>query len=188
LQSILEEQKSKPDIQIAYFYFDFNDAQKQSSNKALRSLLFQFALQNADIRTALQDLYRNCGEGQQQPLDSMVRSLLQRAVHGPYSKYIVIDALDECTDREALLDFIYLIESSKIPDLHMLISSRREMDIEDVLATVADYIVKFQSALVDKDIGNYVKDRLATDRKLKRWPVSVRDEIAGTMQKKADGM
>jgi hypothetical protein len=188
LQSIFEEQKSNPDIVVAYFYFDFNDTEKQPSSKALRALLFQLALRNADVLRALRDVYQKCDNGQQQPANAIIRSLFQQAMKHPHSKYIVIDALDECTDREGMLDFIHLIVSSKIPDLHMLISSRPEKAIEDVLGTLADYIVKFQSPLVDKDIGNYVKDRLATDPKLKRWSVSVREEIAHVMQKKAGGM
>ena len=34
----------------------------------------------------------------------------------------------------------------------------------------------------------YVRDRLATDTKLKKWPPSVQDEIIATMMEKADGM
>jgi hypothetical protein len=47
------------------------------------------------------------------------------------SKYIVLDALDECTDREDLLTFICDLTNSKIDGLRIMATSRRERDIEE---------------------------------------------------------
>jgi hypothetical protein len=70
----------------------------------------------------------------------------------------------------------------------VMATSRRERDIEEQLRQIADYNINIQSAIVDEDIRVYVRDRLATDSKMKKWPRSVRDEIISVMMEKAGGM
>jgi hypothetical protein len=41
---------------------------------------------------------------------------------------------------------------------------------------------------VDEDIRVYIRDRMATDTKLKKWPVSVHEEIMTALMEKASGM
>jgi hypothetical protein len=173
---------------VSYFYFDFNDAAKQSSRKAIRSLLFQTALQVNDTFDDLERLYHKCSSGQQQPAEDTIQSLFKDAMVRPGVKYIILDALDECTDREGLLLFIQELAASKLRDLHILATSRREKDIEDELSPVADHNINIQSAIVDEDIRVYIRDRMATDAKLKKWPVSVQNEIMTVLMEKAGGM
>jgi len=174
---------------VSYFYFDFNDAAKQSSRKAIRSLLFQAALQANDLLGDLERLYHKCSSGQQQPAEETIHSLFRATTDRPGAKYIILDALDECTDREdLLLSFIRDVTASKPRDLHIMLTSRRERDIEVELSPVADHNINIQSAIVDEDIRVYMRDRMATDAKLKKWPDSVRDEIMTALMKKAGGM
>jgi len=173
---------------VSYFYFDFNDAAKQSSKKAIRSILFQAALQANDILHDLERLYQKCSSGQQQPVEDTLHSLLRDAMVRPGLKYIILDALDECTDREELLAFIRDPAASKLRALHIMATSRREKDIDDELNPVADHKINIQSAIVDEDIRVYIRDRLATDTKLKKWPVSVQNEIMTALMEKAGGM
>ena len=58
-----------------------------------------------------------------------------------------------------------------------MITSRREKDIEEQLGSIANYNINIQSAIVDEDIRIYVRDRLATDGKLKKWPEKVQEDI-----------
>jgi ankyrin repeat domain-containing protein 50 len=173
---------------VSYFYFDFNDMEKQSSRKAIRSLLFQFTLQSNDIVQDLERLYQKCGSGQQQPPEGVIQSLFKGAVVYPGQKYIILDALDECTDREDLLTFIRELMDLKLRNLHILATSRREKDIEDELSSIANYNIDIQSSLVDADIRIYIRDRMATDIKLKKWPDSVQNEIITALMEKAGGM
>jgi hypothetical protein len=176
------------DTAVGYFYFDFNDVEKQSSRKAIRSLLFQFTHQVPDGLQGLEHLYQKCGSGQQQPAEEAIHSLFQDVMGQIASKYIILDALDECTDSEDLLTFVGDLADSKLKGLRIMATSRREKDIEEQLKPIADHNINIQSAVVDEDIRIYVQDRLVTDSKLKKWPASVRDEIATVMMEKADGM
>jgi hypothetical protein len=188
LQTILQHQQSQSDTAVGYFYFDFNDVEKQSSKKAIRSLLFQFIQQVPNGLQGLKHLHQKCGSGQQQPAEEAIHSLFQDEMGRVASKYIIIDALDECTDSEDLLTFVGDLAESKLKGLRIMATSRRERDIEERLKPIADHNINIQSAVVDKDIRNYVQDRLATDSKLKKWPASVQDEIATVIMEKANGM
>lgn len=185
---MIQHQESQSDTVVGYFYFDFNDVEKQSSRKAVRSLLFQFAQQARDGLQNVEQLYQKCGSGQQQPAEDVIRSLLRDIMGRIESKYIILDALDECTDREDLLTFICTLVDSKLPGLRILATSRSERDIEERLRSIADHNINIQSAIVDGDIRVYIRDRLATDMKLKKWPPSVQDEITAVMMEKAGGM
>ena len=172
---------------ICYFYFDFKETEKHSSKKSMRSLLFHLAHQQSRLQI-LEQLYQRCGNGQQQPTENVIRSLLEDVIVCIGHKYIVFDALDECVDREDFMTFISELVHSQTEDLHIMITSRREKDIEDQLGPIANYRINIQNAIVDDDIRMYVHDRLVTDRKLGKWPERVQGEIIMTIMKKADGM
>lgn len=173
---------------VSYFYFDFNDVEKQSSGKAIRSLLFQLALQTPDTFQKLEILYQKCNNGQQQPAEDVFPSMLREAVAFPGQKFIILDALDECTDRESLLFFIRKLVSTKPQGLHVLATSRKEKDIEDELGSIAVPKIDIQSDIVDTDIRIYIRDRMAADTRLRKWPALVQSEITTALMDKADGM
>lgn len=173
---------------VSYFFFDFNNIEKQSSRKAIRSLLFQFALQAVDVFQDLEQLYMKCSSRKQQPTDDTIYSMFKESMAHLGEKYIILDALDECTDREELLTFIRELIGSKPRDLRILATSRRERDIDDELSSIANHNIDIQSAVVDADIRVYIQDRMATDTKLGKWPDSVKDETTSTLMEKAGGM
>jgi hypothetical protein len=127
-------------------------------------------------------------KGQQQPNEDALQSMFRRAVTSPAQKYIILDALDECTDRENVSTFVSKLIDFKSQDLHVLATSRREKDIEEELISAANLNINIQSAVVDADIRIYIRDRIATDKKLKKWPDSVQDEIMTILMEKAGGM
>ena len=162
--------------------------EKQSSRKAVRSLLFQFILQISDMAQQLERLYQKCDNGQQQPTEDDIHSLFREAMARSGEKYIILDALDECTDREGVLTFLRELIDSKPRDVRILATSRREKDVEDELSSVTNHNINIQSAIIDADICIYVHDRMATDTKLKKWPDSVQTEITTALMEKAGGM
>ena len=53
-------------------------------------------------------------------------------------------------------------------ELRILATSRRERDIKDELSSVVNHNINIQSTLVNTDIRIYIRDRMATDKKLKK--------------------
>lgn len=106
--------------------------------------------------------------------------------------YLVIDALDECIERQGLLESIEELTSWKDANLHILTTSRREKDIEESIKPFNNDQGKIciQSTHVNNDIRAYVHGRLRTDLKLKRWQKrpEIQQEIEKALMEKADGM
>ena len=190
LHNVLEECQPKTTSAVLYFYFDFNDAEKERHEKMIRSLVSQ--LSRCRVDSSLQDLYSSCLNGGRQPTFEVLLETLRQMMTSLGDIYVIIDALDECTEREQLLTDLEEMASWEGVSLHMLATSRRETDIEEALKLLSDESnrISIQSALVNADIRIYTHDRLQNDRKLRRWlrHPEVQLEIEDTLVKKAAGM
>ena len=106
--------------------------------------------------------------------------------------YIILDALDECTERNELFEDLETVISWKDVNLHVIVTSRMEKDIDEALTPLINSRnrIGIQSTRVDDDIRTYIHDRLQVDRKLKRWQkdTKVQGMIEDTLMRKADGM
>ena len=177
-----------PAVAIAYFYFDFNDTEKQRHEKLLRSLIEQLSLQSMKSMEALNALFARCQNGQQQPIPDALASTFQYILGNFQQTFIILDALDECKEREELLRLLENLIGWRVENLHVLVTSRRERDIEESLEHFITGQVCIQSAVVDADIHIHLCERLQNDPKLKRWPLNVQKEIEKTLMDGAHGM
>lgn len=173
---------------IAYFYFDFNDTEKQRHDKFTRSIIEQLAWQSVEALACLQSLLSRCRDGNQQPTQDALESTLQQILGGFQETFIILDALDECSEREELLLLLENLKSWGTEKLHILATSRRERDIEEALESLVTGEICLQSALVNVDIHTHISERLQNDSKLKRWPANVQGEIEQTLMHGAQGM
>jgi hypothetical protein len=107
---------------------------------------------------------------------------------GFHHVYIIIDALDECTQRQRLLCLIKEIISLRRHALHLLATSRSEEDIAHCLLSLEIAEVDMTSEAVDNDIQSYLDWMLHEDVSLRKWNEVVQDEIKFTLLKGAKGM
>ena len=115
-----------------YFFFDGRDAQQglQRHEDLLRSLVWQFSQRCDGFPAALNNLYDECNSGVQPPsLESLQRTLLL-ILDSFCDVYVIVDALDECSDRIKLLNWIKEIAGWKVGKLHFMATSRPEREIE----------------------------------------------------------
>ncbi|KAF8955178.1 hypothetical protein BDZ97DRAFT_1710146 [Flammula alnicola] len=175
----------------AYFFFDGRDSQKelQVHDKCIRSLISQFSHKcGGGIPTALVDLYRRCG-GHQQPsipeLQDTLQDILKQFTHA----YILIDALDECTEHEKTLKWIDEIASEKQNTdtlrLHLMVTSRPLHSIESVLGKIGPDCVDVGDATENQDISTFIEREVTS--KFKRWDEKTREDIKAAIVKGADG-
>jgi hypothetical protein len=84
------------------------------------------------------------------------------------------------------------IAGLKLEGSHLLVTSRKERDIESSLETIVDTqnTICLQIELVDRDIRTYVHQRLSDDKSLSKWQKDpdVRHEIEMALVKGAQGM
>jgi len=188
IQDVSLQCQSNSSAAMAYFYFDFNDSEKQSANRFLSSLIMQFSAQVPGSINTLSRFYSEHLKGIRQPATDSLAEILKDIIAGLRHAYIIIDALDECTERETLLDVIKQIVAWKFDNLHILATSRKENDIEECLNTRASCQLDIHSALVEADIRLHIHDMVQNDSKLRRFPALVQEEIETCLVAGAHGM
>jgi hypothetical protein len=128
------------------------------------------------------------------PTILLVRQLdaLQQMIQEYPQCYIILDALDECEDRAELMDIINQITGWQLDNLHVLVTSREEREIQSSLESLAQEqnIICLESRLVDGDIQKYVSTRLLNDADLRKWQKSsdVQHEIKTALMNGPRGM
>lgn len=193
--AIVEMQDSchlQPTRALAYFFFSFTDAEKQVPENMLRSIITQLLAQLEAIPHGTGNVFLSKLEGQHQPSKRELLDLLREIVNNFADTYLILDALDECNHRQTLLDLINKIHNWELKTLHLMLTSRQEVDIEDALEEIigSDGKISAQSEVVDEDIRAYIRHRVHSDKGFKKWNnrLDVQMEIENTLMKKADGM
>lgn len=193
IQDLIDQFQDDPKAAVVYFYFDFNDQEKQKPESLLSSLLVQLASQcRRHVPEALKDLYTSSkdisGEKKLPPTYDRMRGTLVSLVSEFDQVYICLDALDECTNRDRLLKLLnYILEKSLAP-LHILATSRKERDLEVSLTKMAIECIDLQNAGVDADIQQYIEDQLNKGWRLTEPPRKVKENIKTTLIENAKGM
>jgi hypothetical protein len=180
--------QSDQTLAIIYFYFDFNDSKKQRYENLIRSMITQLSMQSTNTPEALNTIYCRCQEGRQQPTIADLVLTFQYMLRDFHQAFIILDALDECTEREELLGLINEIVDWKLGKLHIFATSREENDIEETLTPLITGQICLQSALVNADIQIHIRERLQNDTRLRMWPEKVKLEIEVTLMNRAYGM
>ena len=176
---------------VAYFYFDFGNIESQYGGM-IRSLIRQLAAQCTSQPNPLESLYSSCGNGFRQPRLCDLKQTLCDLVQKFDDTFVIIDALDECKERQQLLNDIQVFVEWQIGGLHILVTSRREWDIKTTLDRFVneDQNIDIQNEVVDRDIRVYVRKIMQTAQGLSRWRKvpKVQDEIEKALTDNANGM
>ena len=185
---------------MAYFYFDFRNFNKQHLHDLIPSLLIQLSA-HSDLRCdILSQLYAAHDDGKTQPSDVVLTNCLKQMVTVPdqFPTYLVVDALDECPDtsgvpspRERVLQLVVELVELRLPNLHICVTSRPELDIRDVLEPLTPLRVSLHDQSRQKqDIVDYVKSIVYSDseRIMRRWKMEDKDLGIETLSERADGM
>jgi hypothetical protein len=183
---------------IAYFYFDFRDANKQNRCDLLPSLIAQLSSRSDRCFDTLSQLYLSHNEGAQKPSeDALIQCLKDMLmVSDQHPIYIIIDALDECPDtsgmpsqREQVLDLLKELVELSLPNLHLCVTSRPEVDIRRALEALTSLRVSLhEQSGQKKDIIEYVTSVVRSDPKMRRWRDEDKNLVIETLSERADGM
>lgn len=173
---------------LAFYYFDFNDIDKRDVQSLVRALVAQLVAQLPNNSHSLDLIYSSVQRGIQQPDVDFLTGTLRHMVQSFSQAYIVIDALDECSESEELMEFIKKVSEWRLSTLHIVTTSRQLSEIEETVGNYATDRLCLQDSKISADIAMLVRQRLDTDRKFQKWPADVRDEIDCTLMKGAHGM
>jgi hypothetical protein len=183
---------------MAYYYFDFRDVKKQDCYGLLSSLVSQLSAESDSCYDILSQLYSDNMNGTQEPgIDSLkecMKDMLNLPGQGPI--YIIVDALDECPNlsgtpsaREEVLEIIGELVDLELPNVHLCVASRPEMDIRLILDPLTTLKISLHDETGQKaDIVKYVESVVYSDRNMKRWNKDDKNLVVVTLSDKADGM
>ena len=184
---------------LAYFYFDFRDEEKRNARNVVTSLLVQLSAYSKPCCDIIYRLYLAHGKGMQQPSDRILIDRLKEmlAVAAQHPIFIVMDALDECPDdgmptpREAVLSLVKDLVSLhlQIPNLHLFVTSRPEVDIQTKLKPLAIHAMSLHEESRQKVvISNFVSSVMSSDEQMKQWPDEDKMLVVHELSERADGM
>ncbi|KAF2496459.1 hypothetical protein BU16DRAFT_609515, partial [Lophium mytilinum] len=191
----IEEVKSSKSL--LYFYFDFNDTNKQTLGNMVRSFISQLYYKWEDTRTQLESLFAACSDGRDQPTCEKLCKTLLDMLQLVDEVWIVLDALDECSTRsgnptEGLLSWITGLRNPEHGNVHLIVTSRLEEDIKSEICEWVhkDNLMPLRGDSITADIRAYVRTRIREDKGLKRWRSrpEVQNDMETRLMEKADGM
>ena len=183
---------------MAYFYCDFRNEDKQNCRSLVLSILSQLCAQSNLCCDTLSHAYLAHDKGARKPSDDTLAKCLAEMVSLPNQGpiYLIVDALDECpnnfglpTPREEVLDLIDNLVGLCLPNLHICITSRPEIDIQSILEPLTTLRVSLHNQTGQKaDIVNFVSSVVHSDKKMRRWRQEDRNLVIEMLSERADGM
>src|SRR6266851_3687798 len=158
---------------LAYFYCDFREEDKQSRHNLLTSILFQLSAQSNLGRDILSRSYSTHDNGALMPNGGVLTKCLKEMLTIPAQGhvYLIVDALDECpnksgmpTPREEVLGLVRDIVNLYLPNLHICVTSRPEIDIQTILEPFTPLHVSLHNQSGQKkDVVDYVSHVVCSD-------------------------
>jgi hypothetical protein len=179
------------DHRFAYFYCDFKDASQQDPTNALGSIIGQLVMQEEWIPECLRDLYgeySTSGKGERPSLQNFIDLLVEivESSNRLCRTYIIIDALDECTEREGLLTGLVELHSLSNLRLNILVTSRKDYDIMRAFSVLPTLPIGESDIAADVEL--YVMAEIKKHPRLKGMPDPVKSRIKLALVQGAHGM
>ena len=163
----------------------------------LSSLISQLSAESDSCYNILSRLYLDNSRGIRKPdidvLKNCMTDMLRLPGQGPI--YIVIDAPDECPNfserpsaRDEVLELIEELVELELPNVHLCVASRPEINIRTVLKPLTTLKVLLHDESGQKeDILKYIESVVRSDRSMRRWKEDKR-LVVDTLSDKSDGM
>ncbi|KAF7927382.1 uncharacterized protein EAE97_010057 [Botrytis byssoidea] len=181
------------DCFIAYYYFSFNETEKQNANNLLRSILVQLLVKYDAALDGALAIYKDIQFTI--PQLETLKAMLKAALMMPGTFYLILDAVDECPrgyeqgNRQVVCKLLREVSSWAYKSLHLFMTSRKEADIKEIIdeiPKVSTFLIRNEH--VNSDTRQYVKKQLENDTKLRKWSPEIKTEIEMTLGDSANGM
>jgi hypothetical protein len=138
--------------------------------------------------------------GKEQPGDAILTKCLKDTLTPPDQTpiYLIIDALDESPNtsgipsaRERVLHLLKELVDLRLPNVHICVTSRPEIDIRDVIVPLTSLRVSLHDQSGQKeDIADYVRTVVYSrfEPIMRRWKKEDKDLVIEILSERADGM
>lgn len=170
---------------LAFFYCDGNSQDASDSTIIFSSLLKQLVNQWFSERCNLPILEAEKDRLSGSTSLSHVLSSLKWIFQHFSDVFLVIDGVDECSDRQEFCESLALLVENHT--IKVLVTSRPEHDIATAAVFMGQPVLNIEEA-VKYDISTHVSCYIEKDRKLKRLRAELKAEILKQITAKCDGM
>ena len=179
-----------------YYYFDFRDSKKQDCYGLLSSLILQHSVNSEPCSNILSKLYSNIGPVLKPTLIELktcIKDMLRLAGQAPI--YIVVDGVDECPNSSAtssarleVLELIKELIGLRLPNVHLCVASRPEIDIRMVLGSLEPLRISLDEEIGHKaDIIAFI-EYMVHSNSMPGWTEKDQSLVINTLSPKANGM
>ncbi|KAF6808489.1 NACHT and ankyrin domain protein [Colletotrichum sojae] len=167
LSTIVLDHLSRDDGQIILsFFFTFSEPEKQTADGMLRSIAFQLYQGGFDSHGQLENSLEVHKDGETKPTTDTLQDVVCRILAPHRRVFVILDALDESTNRSRVLTWIHhLFCSPELGHVQVLYTSREEADFIQFLPGLigAECVLNMDQKAVDIDIVSYVTAKLRCD-------------------------
>jgi energy-coupling factor transporter ATP-binding protein EcfA2 len=170
---------------VIFFYFDFNDQNKQNFENMIRSFLTQLYNKSPVAHSLIQSLHTSHAGGSQQPSTMRLENTLTAILEQVGGCKVVIDALDESKTCDRVIRWCKDINALQTVDMRLLVTSQTYVvDWHD-----AEQTMHITTSNVSRDISIHIHARLDEDEfnNLHGQP-ALRERVREILVKKAGGM
>ncbi|KAL7754888.1 hypothetical protein ACKLNR_015228 [Fusarium oxysporum f. sp. zingiberi] len=171
------------------FFFDFSDPRKQRLEDLLRSLAVQLYHTGNEAARRLDTLFASHDDGRRQPDTNALSACVDTMIQTAGKVFIIIDALDECTAREELLQWLKHLASRKA---QLIVTGRPEVEFQSAIPRSFGKrnCVELDKNVINADIRSYIEATLEQKRDFvdKKLSPSILDDIRDKIGDGADGM
>ena len=170
-------------IQVVYFYYQFQDALKQSAEEVLACLLKQLLEPLENLPSCLESQYQAFANSSEPPaspdLTSLIEFFIQCSKHFD-RVFAMVDAFDECSQvgrqPEKIISALQALSDSGVK---MFITTQPHL-LGDL---ISDSSITLQIRADETDIERYVRSNLP-----RRVSKELEDDIVSTICAESDGM
>lgn len=151
----LEQEHRQENTGIAYVYCVHNGANQTASN-FLGSSLRQLAMQSVAMLEGIKSCYKHHARYGTRPSLNEVARLLRSQVEKFDAVFIIIDALDECPERDQTRKSFLAEVRALLPKVSLMVTSRNMPSIENMFK----HDMRLEIRAQDRDIRRFIKSQM----------------------------
>ncbi|KAF8239488.1 hypothetical protein L208DRAFT_54612 [Tricholoma matsutake] len=188
--SIIKSIVQSDNTTCTYFFFDSRDAQAslQSYDCLLCSIAYQLCVHLDTLPGILVTGYKNCGSGTTLPSRDVVQKICTSALQHLPETFIIINALDECSEISQVAAWLKKLLTAGGRRLHVLVTSRDKPDITDQLSRIPQKQAVHLDDFTNADIKLYIDSSMKDSQQLALWSEDIQTNIRKSLLSGAGGM
>jgi hypothetical protein len=174
-------------IEVAYLFCGYKGTADLDASDYFAAILKQLVQSRPNISAPLTLIYNDCIRRKTKPSLEEILSAIQTICQNYVTVYIIVDALDECSDihgtREKLINELRQLQVVAAVDLRLMFTSRF---LPDITQKFGSNVLEVRAS--EEDISCYVADQILRLSKCIQRDEELRHTVQSKIIEAVDGM